>query len=552
MVNGSTNTALRQVARVFQDGTLIGLSDRQMLERFVADRDEAAFEVLVARHGPMVLNVCKQLLRDPHDVEDAFQAVFLVLVRKAGMIRVEGSLGPWLYTVTHRIAVRARANRRRIAMREVAETAERAGSPPEDTLDRDETARAIQEELANLPDRLSAPLVLCYLQGMTHELAASQLGCPLGTVRSRLSRGRARLLARMTRRGLTLSAAALVSALETNVRAAAVPPILRAMLIRLATEWASGTAATVGAPGASASVAALLEGVLNVMRIKKLAIAATVLLGAGALGLVIANRAVAVGGAQLQESAQSSSDPFGRSMEPSGTPIGARPEKRDSNLITRTYYVGDIPGVTLSERPNSPALKKTNPPGSGVRPKIDMKPIMDLISSTVAPRTWQFDDLDTTRGVMGDASSTVAPRTWQIDDGSGQADRHGNRMVPFYLSISLIVRCPQEAHDQVGSLLRGLRDVLTARDAITARPDPSEVPKAYVNPAIKPSRPAETSPPAAPHREIQSAPLSLDNQPSLDQPGPTQRVQKLLDELQKEIKKLQPTNTVDTRSAPVQ
>ena len=191
MVNGSTNTALRQVARVFRDGTLIGLSDRHMLERFVAERDEAAFEVLVARHGPMVLNVCKQLLRDPHDVEDAFQVVFLALVRKAGMIRIEGSLGPWLYAVTHRIAARARANRRRIRMREIADAAERAGSPPEATLDRDENARAIQEELARLPERLRAPLVLCYLQGMTHELAASQLGCPVGTVRSRLSRGRA-------------------------------------------------------------------------------------------------------------------------------------------------------------------------------------------------------------------------------------------------------------------------------------------------------------------------------------------------------------------------
>ena len=130
MVNGCANTALRQVARVFQEGTLTGLSDRQMLERFVDSRDEAAFEVLVARHGPMVFNVCRQLLRDPHDVEDAFQAVFLVLVRKASTIRVEGSLGPWLYTVASRVAARARANRRRMATREISAAAEVAGSPP--------------------------------------------------------------------------------------------------------------------------------------------------------------------------------------------------------------------------------------------------------------------------------------------------------------------------------------------------------------------------------------------------------------------------------------
>ena len=104
---------------------------------------------------------------------------------------------------------------------------------------------------------------------MTHELAAGQLGCPVGTVRSRLSRGRAELLRRITRRGLTLSAAGLVSALEANARAAAVPPILRIALIRLATGWGSATAARVGGLGTSASVATLLEGVLNVMRIKK-------------------------------------------------------------------------------------------------------------------------------------------------------------------------------------------------------------------------------------------------------------------------------------------
>jgi len=173
-----------------------------------------------------------------------------------------------------------------------------------------------------------------------------------------------------------------------------------------------------------------------------------------------------------------------------------------------------------------------NQPGSDVRPKVDMKPVMNLISSTVAPRTWHMDD---------------------ASDASGQAsDRRGNRMVPFYLSISLIVRCPREVHDQVASLLRGLRDLLTARDATTARPDPSEVPGAVVNPSIKPSRPAETSPPTAPIREIQSAPRSPANPPSLDQPAPRQRVQQLLDELQKEILKLQPPNSIDARLAPVQ
>ncbi len=107
MGNGLTATAASQVARVFRDGTLAGMSDRLVLERFIEDRDETAFEAILYRHGAMVRNVCRQMLFDPHDVEDAVQAVFLVLVRKARFIRVEGSLGPWLYTVAGRVAARA-------------------------------------------------------------------------------------------------------------------------------------------------------------------------------------------------------------------------------------------------------------------------------------------------------------------------------------------------------------------------------------------------------------------------------------------------------------
>jgi len=151
MVNGRANTALRHVARVFHDGTLTGLSDRQILERFVDRHDEAAFEGLMQRHGPMVLNVCRQLLRDPHDVEDAFQAVFLVLVRKARAIQIEGSLGPWLYTVVHRVAARARANRRRLGSREISARVELAESTTDTALDRLELTGIIQEELGRRP-----------------------------------------------------------------------------------------------------------------------------------------------------------------------------------------------------------------------------------------------------------------------------------------------------------------------------------------------------------------------------------------------------------------
>jgi DNA-directed RNA polymerase specialized sigma24 family protein len=151
MVDGCAITALRQVARVFHEGTLTGLSDRQMRERFIQNRDQAAFEVLLARHGPMVFKVCGQTLCDPHDVEDAFQAVFLVLVRKAPGIRVEGSLGPWLYRVATHIAARARAVRRRSRATELSANAEFSGATAGDCLDRREAAAIIHEELGACP-----------------------------------------------------------------------------------------------------------------------------------------------------------------------------------------------------------------------------------------------------------------------------------------------------------------------------------------------------------------------------------------------------------------
>jgi RNA polymerase sigma factor (sigma-70 family) len=502
MVNGRANTALRQVARVFHDGTLAGLSDRQILERFVDRRDDTAFEGLIVRHGPMVLNVCRQLLRDPHDVEDAFQTVFLVLVRKARGVRVEGSLGPWLYAVANRVAARARANRRRIQAREISACVELAASMPDKAFDRLELAGVIQEELGRLPERLRAPVVLCYLQGMTHELAAGQLGCPVGTVRSRLSRARAQLLARMTRRGLTLSAAALVSALEPSSSAAAIPPIVRTKLIKLAIRSVSESASTVGGLGASASVAALLEGVLNVMRIKKLAITAVGLVALGTLSLVIANRAAAVNGSPFQEQVRRNDEPLARRVGPDDTAIGSPKAIPRTESITKTYYVGDILGTEPRFMAGSTSVSVPGQPPAGVRASVDMKPITDFIASTVAPGTWKTGDA--IKNV--DTSKTLAPIDVRTIDPILRDDTSSwNVMVPFQPSIGLIIKGTPEVHDQVGNTLRRLRVLLQARDERT-RPSPAEPPKS-------------------------------------PQPGSRQRVQQLLEELQREVAKFPPHET---------
>ena len=156
MVHGRAGSALRQVASVLDDGTLTGLPDGEVLERFVVGHDQTAFEALIARHGPMVLSVCRQFLHDPDDAADAFQSVFLVLVRKARLIRVDGSLGPWLHAVAHRVAARARANRRRTHSRETSAAVEFAPARPDESLDRLELAAIIQSEMVRLPERLRA------------------------------------------------------------------------------------------------------------------------------------------------------------------------------------------------------------------------------------------------------------------------------------------------------------------------------------------------------------------------------------------------------------
>jgi RNA polymerase sigma-70 factor (ECF subfamily) len=214
------------------------VSDALLLERFVEQWDQAAFRDLVLRHGPMVLGVCRRILRDPHAAEDAFQVTFLLLVRKAASVRKRESVGPWLYGVARRVALEARgiASRRPVPLRmdpEVPVVDDRDG------LERDELHAALHEELGRLPEKYRAPLVLCYFEGLPHEAVARQLGWPIGTVRTRIARGRDLLGARLTRRGLTPAAVLVVLGLLPE-RAAAVPPRLIEATVRAAARVAVG------------------------------------------------------------------------------------------------------------------------------------------------------------------------------------------------------------------------------------------------------------------------------------------------------------------------
>jgi RNA polymerase sigma factor (sigma-70 family) len=212
------------------------MSDASLLARFVDQWDQAAFRDLVSRHGPMVLGVCHRILRDPHDAEDAFQATFLLLARKAGSVRKRESLGPWLHGVAHRVALQARggASRPRVPVRSDLEAPQ---VDDHDGLEREELHAALHEELGRLPEKYRAPLVLCYLEGHPHEAVARQLGWPIGTVRGRIARGRDLLGARLIRRGL--GPAAVLLALELLPKTAgAVPVRLIDATVRVAAgEW---------------------------------------------------------------------------------------------------------------------------------------------------------------------------------------------------------------------------------------------------------------------------------------------------------------------------
>jgi RNA polymerase sigma factor (sigma-70 family) len=253
-------------------------ADAHLLERFVSHRDEEAFAVLVRRHGPMVLNVCLRILHDLHDAEDAFQATFLVLARKAGAIRRRERLGPWLHGVAQRTALKARSNAAR--WQEIESAADGSAAEPLSELAWRELRLVLDEEIGRLPTRYRAPVILCYLEGLSYAEAARQLGCPAGTVSGRLARARELLRGRLARRGFGLSAALLGTLLPASASAAVPVPLLDATVQAAA----HVTRQTLAAGIVTAPVAALAEGVIQAMLWTKLKITVAVLVVAGLAG----------------------------------------------------------------------------------------------------------------------------------------------------------------------------------------------------------------------------------------------------------------------------
>jgi RNA polymerase sigma factor (sigma-70 family) len=271
MGRGQFGPVVHQFRQLFEGRSIAGVSEWHLLHRYLDGRDEVAFEAIVTRHGPMVLGVCRRLLADARDIEDAFQATFVVLARKGGTLAEADPVGHWLYGVAYRVALRARASAARRQRRE------RAGDLPEPSTADDPSTRelgaVIDQELARLPSKYRAPVVLCYLEGETHEEAARRLGWPLGTVKGRLARARDLLKGRLERRGVAPSG---LFALARGSRVAVPRPLLDL------TMQAAGASRSAGM--VPAAVASLAAGSLSTMFMNKLKAAgmALLVLGTGA------------------------------------------------------------------------------------------------------------------------------------------------------------------------------------------------------------------------------------------------------------------------------
>ena len=196
MISERSRAIPKYLSDLFRNGTPAALSDAELLNRFATRRSEddegaeLAFATLLARHGPMVLRVCRGVLGDRHEVEDAFQATFLVLAVRAGSLRRRGSVASWLHGVALRVAASERvraARRRRHELLRAATTPSTTHDAGSDPVCDHELTSVIQEEIGRLPERYRAPVVLCYLEGLTHEMAAELLGWPVGSVNSRLA-----------------------------------------------------------------------------------------------------------------------------------------------------------------------------------------------------------------------------------------------------------------------------------------------------------------------------------------------------------------------------
>ncbi len=419
------NTIGRDLHTLFDSGAVGILSNGQLLERFLAHRHEADFAILVERLGPMVWGVCRRVLRDHHDAEDAFQATFLVLARKAASILPREKVGHWLYGVAYQTARRARVHRTKRQLRERASTErpdpEAPSQPPHD-----ERLEHLDRELNRLPEKYRIPILLCDLQGQTHQQAAAQLGWPIGTVSGRLSRARSLLARRLNPRGSALPAGSLAGLLALESASAKMPLHLITSTAHAACLMAAGRALSAGL--VSAQVTALFSEVLNAMWFSKLKLGALALIAVSLSGAGVSVLMPALGPSAV-----------GQEPEESKKPASARESaETDQERIQGTWILTDLQQVSHQPTDEEKAFLKTGKftitikdnqivyemDGSGSYFTLDpsqtpkqltLKTAEGPNKGKTSPAIYKLngDDLTICQGRMGD---TKPPSSFSLDD----------------------------------------------------------------------------------------------------------------------------------------
>jgi RNA polymerase sigma factor (sigma-70 family) len=359
MTVARNGTGLRDLRALFDVGSLAGLTDGQLLERFTvggSELAELAFGALVDRHGPMLWRACMQILRDPHAAEDAVQATFLVLARNGRSLWVCDSLGPWLHRVACRIAIRAKSVARRRALAERRAALLTRFEWHDAKLD--DAGGMIHEEIDRLPERYRAAIVLCDLEGRSYEESARHLGCPVGTVKSRLARGRERLKLRLTRRGLEPGAVAL--ALRPFATIAIGGSEGWSSDLRHAAARSAKASAISVEPGTS-SMTSLPRGAANLMLASKV--------GAAVIGMMCTALAAAAVAWRLQERPQAAQ----------GAPAAPAKKEQERTLAWRR--------VDRYEPPDFEAYFPDDPQGAAKLKALweakdrDARPVAEVIST---------------------------------------------------------------------------------------------------------------------------------------------------------------------------
>lgn len=344
MPSGPMNRVTEQLLRsVLSDST--GLDDRELVGCFIENGDEAAFATIVKRHGPMVWSVCHRVLSNNQDTEDAFQATFLVLVRKASSIVSRELLGNWLYGVAYQTALHARRTiaRRRVKEVQVTMLPDNVGKQGDSWVD---IRPLLDQELSRLPEKYRVTIVLCDLEGRTRREVACQLGVPEGTVGGRLARARAMLAKRLTERGVALSSGTLAAVMAEHVASAEMPDGVMFSTISVARPLVTGKA--LGTEEIPVKVAALTEGVMKAMLFAKLKLASVLVFAAL---LVLGTIALPLWSATAQQK------PTGDRADPKEPALAVQTEKPNEKadkegstglIVVGPYHLGEWFGENKS------------------------------------------------------------------------------------------------------------------------------------------------------------------------------------------------------------